>query len=451
MQLGVCEVETRIIDSDPGSTTRMYLDLEKYAGLNVGLSFLFVLDGSLEAAEVRRAVNLLKDSNPRFSQQIGRGPTGSSAWTATRDDDMLEFVELSPGAGIAEVLERGDHFQAAGFSDDGPRWRAIYFAPMTEGRSALLLRLHHGFGDGSSVLAMIASAFGVKAPRVRWVEVEDGHRGGDSVSDRLRSVAGAVRHVAGIGASLIASKAARRRFFAELEPLRRRDDGRGGRHASRNQTMMVLDARPGSQWDEFAAKHGVRRNDVFVSLTAGILHDYWIRTAIVRDEAVVAVPVDMKSRSVRGDELHTVHVEYVSVGRDLLGPAGLRSLSGKIVRQFRESARTTQEASPLITIIDMLPGPVRAYAYARGSAMTDLLASNVGAVPTMAIGGLPVTAFSAFAPAMEAFASFVLIEHEGIVRLCANVDRALVTDEEVFAECAENAVRGFFGETRTEA
>jgi len=425
---------------------KMYVDLDTRANMNVGLSLLFVLDRVLSEAEVRSAIARLQGASPRFSQILEVGFPPPKIWSRVREFDAnkhVNFTDLSAETDLPEVLRRCSVLQE-GFNYRRPLWRSVYFSPLTEGRSAIFLRIHHAFGDGAAIRSMMLAAFGTDgayqtseepaASRVEWA-VRASVLGAE-IRTTLRGLRVAVTDLFPASSSS--------QLSADRATLRSREDNRRGRQASSAQTMALIDGRPSKEWVDQARARSGWVNDLFVKIVSQTMHDYWNRSGAPKTECIVAVPVDMKRGSGAQSASHAVHVKYIPVRQEHLAAHSLRKLSGAVISAYRQGGRTTMDDSPSMVIMALLPSRLRAHLYARGSAMTDSLASNVGRIPSMRIGDASVEMSLSFAPAIATFASFVLQEYNEKIYLCANIDNSLVPDRDVFTSCAAAVIRRTF-------
>lgn len=398
---------------------RMFLDQEKYAGYNVALSYLLVLDGPLSPSGVRTAVDSLVAVNPRLRQRITVDDSGPTQWVPTDAQGEVEFVELAARADISEVLDRCSALQQQVFPRNRPPWHVVYYAPIGGGRSVLLVRLHHSVGDGAAALTQVVSAFGGEADRVVWV-------------DKASQSFTAPGH--GTFAPPVDDDPC-------TEPSSTAVREKVGTGNSRDQQMVVLDARPLHEWEAVAARHGVGFNALLVSLASAMMHRYWADSGSCREDVVVTMPLECREIRERSGGLFAIHVPNLVVNQELSSAAGLPELSEVLAHAIHLSEQQTLQmvGSGGLRNLPATP-PVAGVALDRNVLpMTDILVTDFGAVPQMSIEGNRVVDFDGFVPVTGCYATLARMEYAGVVKLCLNVDSDLLA-QQTFQDCARAVV-----------
>lgn len=376
-----------------GPSARMFLDMETAGGLNVALSYVLVLDATLTTENLRAAVDTLKAVSPRLRQRIGLDAAGRQLWVPTDVEGRLEVVELPSGSDAADVLEHCGKLQKRVFPLDRQLWHVVYYPELSGGRSALLVRLHHGIGNGAETLAMVTSAFGVDVEGTRWVDVPHD----DSASTPLSEPPPGARESAG-------------------EPWRN----------SRKQRVGVLEVGTRRAWDAVAARCGAALDVLSVSLLASAMLRYWERTGIGRDAVIITLPTTSEWLAQNSNGALNVHVANLRLTADWVGPDRLAQLSALLAFELVASEQRALEAW-------------QTGATPSAPAMSDLLVSSFVTVPAMAVQGRRVVDYSGFAPVTGTYVVASPIDYDGTVRMCLNLDTALVSPP-AFDACARQAV-----------
>lgn len=374
------------IDRTISLPARMFLDMEKYGTMNVAVSYVFVVDGTLTADEVGLAVELLKAITPRMVQCIAPDASGREVWTPTDSEGQIDFVEMPPGSDVKAVLEDCSALQERAFPLDRQLWHVVYYSPLRDGRSALLVRLHHAIGNGGEVLTMLTSAFGIDSEATQWTDVPQA----DS---------------------------------AQMPPATQPHDGPVN---SRRQRVSVLGLGSRSIWDAAASRHGVTSDALAVSLLADTMFRYWKRMGDGRDTVVITIPTLSPKLLEFSKGALGIHVPDIPVSTDLRGPDRLTALQAHLASEITESEQKQ---------LEMLGTAAMA---APASAMSDVLLTPLVTMPAMAIRDRPVIDFSGFAPVTGTRVVASPTGYGGLVRLCLNVDASLV-GVDVFDTCAREA------------
>jgi hypothetical protein len=380
------------IDQSIGWPAPMFFDGEPSAGPNVALSYVLVLDATLTADDLRAAVDTLKAVSPRLTQRIGLDASGRQQWVPTDVEGRLEVVELPFGSDTADVLEHCSKLQKRAFLLDRQLWQVAYYPGLSGGRSALLVRLHHAVGNGVETLAMLTSAFGVEAEGTRWVEVpqdDSGSRPSCVPAPGEREGAGEPRLNSGL------------------------------------QRVGVLDLGTRRAWDAGAARRGATLDVLSVSLLASATLRYWEFTGVGREAVVITLPTTSEWLAQNSNGALNVHVANLRLTADWVGPDRLGQLSALLAFELVASEQRALEAW-------------QTGATPCGLATSELLVSSFVTVPAMAVQGRRVVDYGGFAPVTGTHVVASPIDYDGTVRMCLNLDTALVSPQ-VFDACAREA------------
>lgn len=309
-------------------------------------------------------------------------------------DEHVDVVALDAGGRLDDAIS---DFYSTPLDRSRPLWRVRLVTGLPEGRTALLVRLHHALGDGVSVIGTLDKLVdGWPVADVR----PDAHRGLSATRpDRLSLRALALLPV-GLWHLARAGQAPTSPFDGRLPGPRRR---------------VVLAELPGALVRRTAHHHGARSSELLVSAVAGALH------RLLRDRGVdtsgmvqrVVVPLSLRGGDDAWDEGNWTGAAPVDVP---VGPLSEEDRLAAVRRALRagtgrgqpEAARLLMRAAGLLpasvhgslarsvygdrwfnAIVSYMPGRVRprSCAGARVSATYPVLpvAEGVG----LAVGLMP--------------------------------------------------------------
>lgn len=144
------------------------LDLESEAIAGHTMKVALLEPGELDLDALRARVAERLPSEPRGLQRVEFDDDGSPRWAEARDFDVTEHVRRREGTdGLDEqglwrvagqiMSERLDHSR--------PLWALDVLGPLTDGREAVVARVHHAMADGVSTVRFLGSVLWQPDPR----------------------------------------------------------------------------------------------------------------------------------------------------------------------------------------------------------------------------------------------------------------------------------------------
>lgn len=419
---------------------------------NVAMVMVALLPREFSFDELVEECLRYEEDVPRFADFLQPAPLsiGPPVWMPLPEEERKpEYygreVRLGPGAGWSDVFAEVDRIQSAPFRPGRAPWEATIVNGTPGAGSALVLKVHHVFSDGTALAVLFAKVFARHLFAASEVEVTidpplpaPGLRG--ALRDRR---AGVRRWLARLREALpeLSDPEARRReveaMGRALRPPRRWPLGA----YSRVRRLDVFSV-PVAAWYELAEKRGGGPNELYLALVARAVRRAF--DAIGADERPlrVAMPVDLRGwRSVQ-DGGNDVGVSVVELSG---GPEDLRDLGA--VRE--RAAVAKQEASsrqPTLVdqaLVDLLPGPLRAAAEFRQGAACDALASSIPVPGNGELLGVPIEKLFMIAPAIGQAVSFSLTTYGEHLYLAANADVGILPSP--FTGYPEETLREVFG------
>jgi diacylglycerol O-acyltransferase / wax synthase len=175
-------------------------------------------------------------------------------------------------------------------------------------------------------------------------------------------------------------------------------------------------------------------NDAYLAALLGAFRCYHEHFGVTLETLPIAIPISTRrdDDSFGGNRI---------AGARLHAPIGVRDPRERIQRIQALVAAARSEpaldaASLAAPIISRLPGPLLTRVSRSATQANDLQASNVpGIGHAVYIAGARVTHLYPFGPLPGCAAMVTLVSHAGTCCIGANVDRAAITDTDLFAAC----------------
>jgi len=419
---------------------------------------IMVLEGTPAWDDLVARIDRLTRFVPRLRQRVEEHPlrAGPPRWVADTAFDLgyhLRRVRLPSEGDLATVLELAGPLVAAGFDRSRPVWEIVLVEGMAEGRSALLLKLHHSLTDGVGAIELAlhlldpppdvapaelppAPTGDVLATASLWRRAID-----DAASSSLRLVAdvpGAISRIAAGAVEAVRDPAtavadARRtaasvaRLLAPagepLSPLMR------GRGLSRQLYAIEV---PLADLRAAARAHGGTVNDAFLAAIGGGMARYHRDRGVHVEQLRVTMPINLRSS---GDDPggNRFSPARFPMPVDAGDPVRRMALAGEIARRWRDEP-AMGFTDLLATAIDRLPVPMATSLFGAMLKGVDLVATNVPGVPfAVSLCGVPIEKQWAFAPPSGSALSIALLSHVGTACIGLNVDTVAVTEPDRLA------------------
>jgi WS/DGAT/MGAT family acyltransferase len=262
----------------------------------IHLAFMFVAPLSLQAVRAKLEARLLP-----FHQFTHRAKRGwlSSQWVPDEQfhiDRHLTEMHLPEGSGGKELKAWMSGEACKPLAKDRPLWVAT-LVHNVEGRSALVMRVHHSLADGVSLMDLISGMTDI-AEGAHYVEPA-------RASQRLSlTPAVIVRHIGSVLADT-----ATMLFMRKDKPSKIK--GEPGKHKS----VAWSDGLSLAVTRDIAHRHGATVNDVMLSIIAGALRRHLLAQGQKRIAAPVRTVIPMNMRP--PGENHLLGNQFGLVGLEL--------------------------------------------------------------------------------------------------------------------------------------
>jgi diacylglycerol O-acyltransferase len=414
------------------------------------MSGVVVLRGTPDVDVLRKRFERISRTFPVLRQRVVSPvlPLGNPRLVVDPSFDISLHVRhyriASPGT-WEQVLDHARTECLQDFDRDRPLWRAVLLEGLPEGRSALLIVVHHALADGLG-LVMIASGLIDVGEEQDTVELPLVPRPGitdpwlatvASVADEVRRAVSAGRGAAQWGGDLLEDPATASRAGLRLltsaaavaRPfLRPRSQlmARRGRSFS-CRTMDV----PLAALKTAGRTHDGTLNDAFVAAVLGGVRRYHARHQAPLGTLRVNLPISLRQ------EQHTPDSNAVAAMRVELDAA--QPDVQRRMEQVHLAVRRARD-EPILAHLDLLGDAGRAVPASLLTPLvtgSDITISNVPGVP-MQVSVLGATAERCYplVGTLGAAANLTLMSYAGtLASIGVTIDDAAIGDPDVFMEC----------------
>lgn len=423
---------------------------------------VWILDQAPDAERFQAQLERASREIPRLRQRavtdaLGLAPPG---WELDPYFDLGFHVRRvrvpAPGTERA-LLDMAQPIAMQAFDKDRPLWELYLVEGMEDGRTAVIMKLHHAVSDGVGLVRMTESMIErtreadprqaarpvPPAPEARersaWERTreafEHGRRQRRARAGRMlgaigRSAAQIARDPAGEARRVVESAASIKRL---LTPASAPESAimRGRSLGVRFDSVRV----PLEELKRAGKAVGGTVNDAFVAAVAGGLQRYHQNHGAPVEALRMQMPVDMRGGE-RADEAGNQFAPArFLVPTAITSPAERIKRIGAIVRE--------QRAEPALPLIEEISGalsglPVTAITGLFGGLMkaTDFTTSNVrGPRRPTYVSGAKVERILPFGPLAGAAANITVFSYDGGMHVGINTDPAAVADPELLLEC----------------
>ncbi len=395
---------------------------------------------------------------PMFRQRVVKSvPPAPPRWVADPDFDLRFHVRriVAPEPGTLDtVLEMARRAEMQEFDHARPMWHVTLVDGLTDGRAALVVKLHHALADGIGALQVASLVFDLEPeavdpgplPPVPVADVPGALAGvrhalgyDVALAGRLlkgatvggaRVVVGGVRDPFNTVRSAVSTTAS---VYRTVRPLNQTSspimkDRRMTRELGVHEVSLAA-------LKEAGHRGGGTLNDAFLAGVTGGLRRYHQRHTAPVDDLHVTMPISIRTEgdAEGGNRITLMRFEVPVSVED--PQERVRLTHGRAGRARREPSLPLTQA--IAGGLNLLP---RWYVAAI-LRHVDFLASDVPGVPFQVyVGGAAVTMQYAFGPTIGAGVNVTLFTYRDTCALGINVDSGAIPDFEVFRECL---VEGF--------
>jgi diacylglycerol O-acyltransferase / wax synthase len=456
--------ETHMSDADA-----LMWNIEKDPQLRSTIVAVMLLDQVPDWPVLRDRIEQATHEIPRMRQRVVTPMLrlGPPHWSADPNFDLAYHVRRvrAPAPGDMDaVLEVARVAATAPFDRARPLWEYTSVEGLTDGRSAMIVKVHHSMTDGVGGLALLMGLFDLeRTPVDRASDLLESDETGElevltsvglvgrSIDHRRRRALGIARRGAtdaargarrlltdplGTTADVVRTGTSIAEYLAPAttphSPIMR---GRTlGRH------LATFDV-PLAPLKAAAKSVGGSVNDAFVASIVGGLARYHEFHGASPDDLRMVMPINLR---VDGDALggnHFTPARFL-VPLTIKDPAERIAVMGERSRWIRnEPAVNLTDA--LAAVLNQLPTALTTSFFGAMLKGGDFVTSNIPGAPVpVYLAGAQLHAMYAFAPLSGTAVNFTLISHCGTCCIGVNSDAVAIPDPEVLVE----HVRAGFGE-----
>ncbi len=397
----------------------------------IHLAFVFAAEQTLAAVRHRLHTQLARYH--QFTHRVQRGWLRAH-WVADAAfsiDRHLGELHLPPGSGSKELKDWMSGEACKPLADDRPLWLATLVHGV-DGRSAVVMRVHHSLADGVSLMDLISG----------MTEIADG-------APLVTPAHASPREDLNAGVLLrrapsVLADALQMLFMRRDRPSRIK--GRPGRHKS----VAWSDALSLEATRDMAHRHGATVNDVMLAVIAGALRHHLQAQGQTRIAAPVrtVIPMNMRPRGdahLLGNQFGLVGLELpVHVAEPLKRLHAVRDGMNALKRGFQG-----QLALALVRLAGLLPLRLQQAVLGIFSRRCSVIVTNViGPAEARSVAGVRLDELMLCVPqGMTVGVGVSIISYDGMLRIGFLVDNKLMPD----SAAAAASIRGCFEQLRRAA
>lgn len=397
-------------------------------------------------------------------QKVVEGPIGYETPRMVVDSDFdlsfhLRRFRMPARSRWADVLEDARRQSMTDFDRDRPLWRVTVLEGLSDGKAAVIVKLHHAIADGQGAMMLGAALFdfaagtvdlGPMPPEPTPAEAEAA--GLDAViKDNLGWVSKTAADViSGLGpAALAAMKdpgatanrvlktagSMLRMTKIPLGPLSPLMTQRSTNYHFDTFDMKFADIRAKAKAQEATA------NDVFLAAIAEGLGEYHRRMGKPVDKLRVNMPISLRKPG--GGMENAVTIARFELPVEESNPIELMAEVGQTVKRWRKEPALAM-ADQLAELSRLIP-PELISAVAQAS---DLTASNVPGVPVPVwLAGARVSRMYPLVATIGAAVNVTMLTYNGTASVGISTDDAAVDDREELIRCLRAGFRTVTGKS----
>jgi diacylglycerol O-acyltransferase / wax synthase len=392
---------------------------------------------------------------PRLRERVVEPPLPlvSPAWSPDPHFDLeyhLQRVRLPGDGSMAELHALAAQFAARPLDPERPPWEAMLVLGVTGGRAAYLFKPHHSLSDGIGLLQLLDLAHGHSRepgaaddrpiPKPRKKETPEGLLVNRLAGKVVRAPADALREtfqVAGrfvgdpFGATTDAVKFAmslRRVLTPPDTPHSPALTGSGSGYR-----MDTFDV-PFDELKAAGKSAGGSVNDAFLAAILGGVRRYHEKLSLTVDSMPVAIPVSLRTDADPMGANKFAGARFVAPVGEPDPKARIAAIHDFIVEARMEPALGFLDL--LAPVLSRLPGLVLTRLVGEMTGLSDLQASNLGAIGRpLYLAGARVTRVYPVGPRPGIPAMVTMLTYDGTCCIAVNYDPDAITDAAAFSAC----------------
>jgi WS/DGAT/MGAT family acyltransferase len=432
--------------------------IEKDPLLRSTVTALWILDRSPDRSRLEDRLERATRLIPRLRQRVVSNPMSIAPprWEIDPNFDLAFHVRWmkAPGRGtVRDLLDVAQPMAMQGFDRARPLWELAIVEGLEEGRSGMVMKLHHSISDGVGLVNMTASMVETwrdldperkpkpmpPAPEAhvmtQWERFFDalGHEWRRSLG-RGRRIGNAVGALAANPLDAIRGAAAIAVSTGRLTQPASESGSAILRPRSLSLRFETLEV-PLDRMKRAAKRAGARVNDAFVAGICGGFARYHERRGGAVDHLRMTMPINLReadSQNVAGNRFVPARFD---VPLDIADPIERMRTIQRLVGQ--------QRSEPALPIVEEISGlfnrlPTAVSTWLLGSMLKgiDFVTSNVpGPELEVYLSGAKIEEIYGFGPLSGAAVNTTLFSFNGVARIGINADRAAVPDSGALRDC----------------
>ncbi|HEX9546622.1 MAG TPA: wax ester/triacylglycerol synthase family O-acyltransferase [Acidimicrobiales bacterium] len=397
---------------------------------------------------------------PRLRQRVVGSPLSLAPprWEFDPNFDLsyhLRFWRAPEGGTLHDVLRLAAPMAMQGFDRARPLWEMVVVDGLAEGRSGMILKLHHAITDGVGAVKIAAVLFDFERepgqaqeptpdpPPVHVMNRLERFR--DAFEHERRRQAGildrALPNLISGAASFVQDPVGRARRSAEvagsvvrmlapanapLSPIMT------GRSLSVNFEVLSL---PLAEAKAVAKAAGTRLNDFFLAAVLGGLRRYHEQHHAAPARLRTSMPINIRDEQTGDVAGNRFAPARFTVPLQIKDPTERMKVVHALVGQVRAEPALAL-VDPLALVLRRAPAFVATGLFGSLLRSVDVITSNVPGIPVpIYLAGAQMLSQFPFGPRSGAAINITLLSYLDQIHVGVNTDPAAVPDQAVFAAC----------------
>ena len=391
--------------------------------------------------------------SPAFREKLVSSPwrLAPPRWVVDPDFDLswhLRRARVPESCGMPAVLTFARNAGMAAFDHDRPLWEFTLLEGLPEGRSALVMKVHHSLTDGIGGIQIAAHVVDLERAPAHLGPLPDAPAAQqhgpldalvDAASYNLRRTAGTARDLA---RALPRGVASLRHPFAAAGDAASttRSIARFVRPVLTTESPVMTQRRLQWSYQTFDVPLDPLRqaartidgtiNDGFLGGITGGLRRYHEHHGSTVEHLRVAMPISVRTEH-DPEGGNNVTLMRFEIPVDISDPVERMTIIDELCGRLRAD-RAIPYSNAIAGALNLLPVSVT------GGMLKhiDFLASNVpGFAADVYVGGARLDAFYAFGPTLGSAANITLMSYSAICHIGINTDAGAIPDPDVFVRC----------------
>jgi WS/DGAT/MGAT family acyltransferase len=357
---------------------------------------------------------------------------------------------------IDAVLDLAATAAMAGFDRARPLWEYTLVDGLADGKSAMILKVHHSMTDGVGGMKLLLMLFDFEREpepvgaldRVEAVPVYD------PVDLLLGALGHGQRRVLGIARRSVVEAISATNTFVD-DPV---GAVRGAMHAAGSVVRFLTPATvplspllthrtltrrlstlevPLDDLKRAAKSVGGSLNDAFVAGVIGGMQRYHEFHGVPVDELRMVMPINLRGANAALGGNHFTPARFL-VPLGIKDPAERMVALGQLTREVREEP-AVHLTEALAGVLNQLPTTITTALFGSMLKGADFVTSNVPGAPfPIYAAGAELERMFPFAPLAGAAVNVTLLSHCGTCCIGINVDAVAIPDSDVFLRCIDD-------------